>query len=114
MGNQRQQTLAIRKLQRACNLNFDEQLCYNITQFYSTKHKREINRYTLQKQTQDGETGKRDKIELFSTYSLIQMVFFMRDYWFMLNNLPLPTDNEMWNKARKETVLGEYIKQTET
>ena len=80
---------------------------YNINQWYSDKHKREINRYTLHKQVFDEATGKNVKIELFSTYSLLQMVFFMRDYWYMLNGIELPTDNEIWNKKRKETILAD-------
>ena len=105
MGAQRQWSTKIRQLQRACNMQHDAQLCYNITQWQSERHKREINRYTLHKQTYDEKTGKRGKIELFSTYSLIQMVFFVRDYWFMLEGIPLPTDNEFWNEKRKGTIL---------
>lgn len=105
MSGQREQSRIIRKLQRACNLNFGEQLCYNISQFYSETHKREINRYTLSKQLTDGSTGKHSKEELFSTYSLLQMVFFIRDYWYRLNGIELPNDNEMWCAIRKDTIL---------
>lgn len=106
MGGQRQQSYIIRKLQRACNVVYDEHLCYNINQWYSDRHKREINRYTLHKQVYDKKTGKSTKVELFSTYSLLQMVFFLRDYWYMLEGKELPTDNEMWNKKREETILA--------
>ena len=61
----------------------------------------------MHKQVFDEKTGKNTKVELFSTYSLLQMVFFMRDYWYMLNGIELPTDNEKWNKIRKETVLAD-------
>ena len=107
MGGQRDQSRIIRKLQRACNVVYDEHLCYNINQWYSDKHKREIKRYTLHKQVFDEATGKNVKIELFSTYSLLQMVFFLRDYWYMLNGIELPTDNEKWNEKRKETILAD-------
>ena len=106
MGGQRNQSRIIRKLQKACNVVYDEHLCYNITQWYSDTHKREINRYTLHKQVYNEKTGKSDKVELFSTYSLLQMVFFLRDYWYMLNGIELPTDNEMWVEKRKETILA--------
>lgn len=106
MGGQRDQSRIIRKLQKACNVVYDEHLCYNITQWYSDTHKREINRYTLHKQVYNEKTGKSDKVELFSTYSLLQMVFFLRDYWYMLNGIELPTDNEMWVEKRKETILA--------
>ena len=105
MGGQREQSKVIRKIQRACNVKFDEQLCYNINQFYSTTHKREINRYVISKQTTDGTSGKYSKEDLFSTYSLLQMVFFMRDYWYRLNGIELPNDNEQWCEARKDTIL---------
>lgn len=105
MSGQRDQTRIIRKIQRACNLKFNEQLCYNISQFYSETHKREINRYSLTKQITDGTTGKHSKKELFGTYSLIQMVFFIRDYWYRLNGMTLPDDNKKWSDIRKETVL---------
>ena len=35
------------------------------------------------------------------------MVFFMRDYWYVLNGIELPTDNEIWNEKRKGTILVE-------
>lgn len=102
-GGQQQRT--IRKLQLACNTKFNEQLCYNVVQFWSDKAKRNINRYTIVKQIDDPATGKRGKEELFGTYSLIQVVYFMRDYWYLLNGIELPTDNEKWNKIREETIL---------
>ena len=107
MGGQRDQSRIIRKLQKACNVKFDAHLCYNINQWYSDRHKREINRYVLHKQVYDEATGKSNKVELFSTYSLLQMVFFMRDYWYMLNGIELPTDNEIWNEKRKGTILAD-------
>lgn len=103
-GGQQQRT--IRKLQLACNTKFNEQLCYNVVQFWSDKAKRNINRYTIVKQIDDPATGKHGKEELFSTYSLIQVVYFMRDYWYLLNGIELPTDNEKWNKIREETILA--------
>ena len=57
------------------------------------------------KQIDDGVTGKHSKEELYSTYSLINMVRFIRDYWYLLNGIELPTDNEKWNELRKETIL---------
>lgn len=105
----------IRKIQKACNVKFNTQLCYNVTQFYSEEQKREINRYSISKQITDGNTGKYSREELFGTYSLIKMVFFMRDYWYLLNGIELPNDNEEWVKMRKETILanGEFRKKKE-
>lgn len=99
------QSRLIRRLQKACNVKFDAHLCYNVTQWYSDIHKREINRYIL---TRDytNEAGKHAKEELFATYSLLQMLFFIRDYWYMLNGIELPTDNEIWNEKRKGTILA--------
>lgn len=103
-GGQQQRT--IRKIQQACNLKFDERLCYNIIQFWSNEAKRNISRYVIVKQKDDPVTKKTSKEELFSTYSLIQAVYFMRDYWYLLNGVELPTDNEKWNKIREETILA--------
>lgn len=107
-----EQLRTIRKIQRACNLLYDEHLCFNIVQFWSEQEKRNISRYTIVKQYNDKETGKHSKEELFASYSLINTVYFMRDYWYLLNGIELPTDYEKWNELRKETVLcnGSIIK----
>lgn len=101
-----QQQRLIRKIQQACNLKFDEKLCYNVVQFWSEDARRNINRYVIVKQNDNPITGKKGKEELFSTYSLIQAVRFMRDYWYRLNGIELPTDNEKWNEIREGTILG--------
>ena len=38
--------------------------------------------------------------EIFASPSHIQIVFFLRDYLFAIEGKELPTDNEMWNKAK--------------
>lgn len=100
-----QQQRLIRKIQKACNVLYGEQLLYNINQFYSPQQKREINRYVLLKQIDNPDTGKSSREELYSTYSLINMVCFIRDYWYLLNGLDLPDDNKRWSELRKETIL---------
>ena len=32
---------------------------------------------------------------------LIQILLFLRDYWFEMNGWDIPTDNEMWNEIKQ-------------
>ena len=90
----------IKKLQNAINKKFDEKLLFNQTQWYSEEKNAPVNLYKLKKVIIDPETGRHSNIEIFSTYSHIQMVLFLRDYWYELNGWEVPTDNEEWNKAK--------------
>lgn len=91
----------IHKLQRAINSK-GEKLTYSTTQFYSNEQDRPVTKYTIKKAVYDERTQKNHHIELFSAYSQIQIVLFLRDYWYRLNGLPLPEANEVWNEIRAE------------
>lgn len=92
----------IHKLQMAINSK-GERITYNTSQFYSEQKHCPITKYTIKKAVPDEDNPKRThSVELFSAYSQIQIVLFLRDYWFKLNDIPLPTDNKMWNMLRPD------------
>lgn len=94
----------IHKLQNAINSK-GHKLLYNKTQFYSEQQDRPVTMYSI-KQVVEG-TDKKGKpknhyIELFQTCSQIQVVLFLRDYWYDINGWEVPTDNEQWNEAKQK------------
>lgn len=89
----------IRKLQTAINTK-GEMITYHTSQFYSKEQNRPVTKYTIMKADVDEDTGRTVNREIYSTYSHIRVVLFLRDYWFKLNGIPLPQDNKMWNELR--------------
>ena len=90
----------ISKLQRALNIK-GAKILYNTTQFYSEEQKRPVTIHVLKKAVYDEEKGKNVNIELFKSTSQIQIVLFLRDLWYDLNGIPIPKDNEVWEKAKE-------------
>lgn len=91
----------IHKLQTVLNNN-GMRILYSTSQFYSDKQKRPVTKYTIKTAVFDEDTQRNKNEELFSSYSQIQIVLFLRDLWFNLQGKPIPTDNEEWNKAKAE------------
>lgn len=92
----------IHKLQQAIN-GRGERILYEKSQFYSESQQRPISQYKIMKSIPpEAEGGRNKKIELFSAYSQIQIVLFLRDYWYHLNDWEIPTDNEMWEEAKEK------------
>ena len=91
----------IKKLRSAINLK-GERLLYNTSEFYSEEQNRTVTIYTIKKQVWNPKLQKNKNIELFHSTSQIQIVLFLRDYWYTLNGMELPTDNEKWNKIREK------------
>lgn len=89
-------TLA-RKLQSACLLK-GEKILFNSRQWYNEDRHRAVTQYIILKSTE--ENGKEINRELFKTYSQIQLVLFMRDYWYTLNGWELPADNPEWEEIK--------------
>ena len=89
----------IKKLQQALNLKGDK-ILYTTSQFYSDKQQRPVTFHSIKRAILNEETGKNENVELFKTTSMIQIVLFMRDLWYLANNMDLPTDNEDWNNIR--------------
>lgn len=107
MGTQKYASIA-KKLQTACNKFFGVKLLINSKQWYSEDQNRAITQYSILQVIKSEETQKNTTIELFKTSSQIQMVLFLRDYWYKLNGWEVPTDNKTWEevKAKYESKNG--------
>lgn len=89
-----------KKLQTACRKIFGVKLLINQRQWFSNDKDMAITVYTVNEVKLQGE-GKRDaSIELFRTYSQVQLVLFMRDYWYQLNGWEVPHDNQKWEEIK--------------
>jgi len=91
----------IKKLQKAINENFGAKILVNKTQYYSKDADRVLELLVIKKAVWDKEKQRFKNIELFSSASDVQIVLWLRDYWYELNGWEIPTDNEEWNKAKQ-------------
>lgn len=91
----------IKKLQQAINLKGGK-LLYSTTQFYSEQQDRPVTMYIIKQGIYDEEKGKTTSVELFKSYSQIQIVLFLRDMWYEMNGMEVPKDNEKWNKVKED------------
>lgn len=91
----------IKKLQRAINEKYDKKILINKTQFFSDNTKKPVEIIVVKQAQWDAEKQKYKNVELFSSASDVQIVLWLRDYWYELEGMPIPTDNEKWNKAKK-------------
>ena len=92
-------TTMIRKLQTAINVH-GGRIMYSTSQFYSKQQDRPVTIYTVKEAVYDKEKDKYQNVELYSSTSQIQIVLFLRDYWFTMNGWELPQDNEKWNEKK--------------
>ena len=91
----------IHKLQHAIN-DKGGNLLYNTTQFYSETANRPVTIYIIKQAQWSEERQRMINVELFSSTSQIQIVLFLRDFWYKLNNWEVPTDNPIWEQAKEE------------
>ena len=99
-------SVMIHKLQSAIN-GKGYKILYSTSQFYSEQQDRPVTQYIIKQVVEDKElTGTNNKrrsyIELFKSCSQIQIVLFLRDFWYEINGWEVPTDNEMWNTAKQK------------
>lgn len=106
------QVQMIRKLQYVLNLH-GQRILLKQSQFYSDEQDRAITKYFVQKSVQDENGGKNTTVELFSSCSQLQIMFFLRDLWYELNGQDIPTDNEKWNTAKQKYYEAHGNGQTE-
>jgi hypothetical protein len=93
-----------KKLQSAINQRTGAKLLINTNQWYSTDRGRTITSYVVkQSTTAPGEKEYRHNVELFRTYSQVQLVLWLRDYWYELNGWEVPTDNEEWEEVKRKS-----------
>lgn len=99
----------IKKLQKAINLK-GYKILYNTQQFYSNAQDRPITQYIIKQNIGLSETNRSKYRILFKSTSMIQIVLYLRDYWFLINGWELPKDNEAWNKVR-ETLSFDLVRE---
>lgn len=92
----------VKKLQKAINLNFDKKVLINKTQFYSQKSDKVIEMIVIKQAVWDAKKQKIVNVKLFESASDIQILLFMRDYWYQLNGWDIPNDNEYWEDVKKK------------
>lgn len=88
----------IRKLQIALNSRGCKVLC-NRSQFYSEEQKRPVTMYKVA-QSFMTSTGRSSHKTLFESASQIQIVLFMRNLWYSINNKEIPPTNNMKGAER--------------
>lgn len=89
----------IHKLQRAINAR-GYKILYSTSQFYSDKQDRPVTMYSIKQAVYDEEKGRNRSVELYKSTSQIQIVLFLRDFWFEINGWEVPKDNEQWNAIK--------------
>lgn len=92
----------IRKLQTAINSISEDKILYQTTQFWTPCDKRAIQKYIIRRSVFNPYTERYDAEEIFSTYSQLQVILFLRDYLFTLQGKELPTDNKLWNEIKEK------------
>lgn len=92
-------TLA-RKLQTVIKHTFGVKLLINTNQWYHKDKDMFISVYTVKQSVWDDEKNKAITTDLYTTYSQIQLVLYLRDMWYELNGWEVPTDNEVWENIK--------------
>ena len=95
----------IKKLQNALNMQ-GARLLYYTAQFYSNEKNMPVTVYKLDKAVWDPGRQHNKHIKLFQSTSQIQVVLYLRDFWYLWNGWELPTDNETWNTIREKCDFG--------
>jgi len=93
-----------KRLQSAINQRTGDgvKLLINTQQWYSKDKGRTVTSYVIkQSTTEGGDKAYRHNIEMFRTYSQVQMVLWLRDYWYELNGWEIPTDNITWEELKR-------------
>lgn len=100
----------IKKLQLAINMNCPFRILYTTNQFYSVDKQMPVTKYCLRKADINCDTHRSDSTEIFSTYSQLQIILYLRDLWYTYLGKEIPTDNELWEniKARDGITLDTY------
>ena len=92
----------IHNLQVAINQNGGGPIMIDKIQFFSEEQHRPISLYRIKQPKTPTDDDKRKYATLFESPSQIQVVLFLRDYWYNMNNMEIPTDNEEWNEIKKK------------
>ena len=94
-------SVQIKKLQKAINEKYDAKILINKTEYYSEKSDRPLELLVIKQAIWDDNKQRFKNVERFSSPSDVQIVLWLRDYWYELNGWEIPTDNEEWDKAKE-------------
>lgn len=100
-------TQMIHKLQVALNSRGMKILC-NRSQFYSDEQQRPVTVYKVAQSVWNENTQRYNHEELFSSASQIQVVLFMRNLWYLINDKPIPPTNKMKGSYEFERKWNEF------
>ena len=91
-------------------MNCPFRILYTTNQFYSVDKQMPVTKYCLRKAEIDYNTHRSESEEIFSTYSQLQIILYLRDLWYTWLGKDLPTDNELWEniKARNKITSETY------
>ena len=90
------------KIQNAIKRQYNINLLINTNQWHHKDKDTLINMYSVKQSFWDVDKKKHTTTDLYHTYSQIQLVLWLRDYWYTLNGWEPPTDNETWEKLKSE------------
>lgn len=105
----------IKNLQKALNTQYDMRLLYNRHQWYSNDKDTPITSHIIKQAQWDEDRQRNQNIELFSSTSPLQIVFFLRDLLYELRGDPIPEPTPQWAEAKekyysKSTSINHMIK----
>lgn len=101
----------IKKLQLGIKVKHGIVLTLGRSEWYSSKMDSVISDYTIKQLVINPETEKSTYVEIFKSTSKIQQCLFLRDYYYWLEGIEIPTDNEMWNEKRRKFYDNEMYKE---
>lgn len=96
----------IKRLKVAIRNKYDIKLLITTKEWFSEEKNVLMPYYTIYQYHYDPKTKKKSQEELFKCGSKIQVILFLRDYWYTLNNWEIPED-EYWDK-KKERYKEKY------
>lgn len=89
-----------KRLQSAINQRAGAKLLINTSQWYSKDKGRAVTSYVIRQEIPENKS--RGTVEMFRTYSQVQMVLWLRDYWYEMNGWEIPKDNEEWEEVKAQ------------
>ncbi|MCF0231165.1 MAG: hypothetical protein HUJ63_02595 [Enterococcus sp.] len=90
-----------KRLMKGLNNVYGHKFTLSTKQFMGTEGQPH-NYFSLAEAVYDKEKHKYYNSEIFSTCSLLRIVFYLRDIMYIEQGKELPTDQEQWNKVREE------------
>lgn len=89
-----------KKLIKALNMR-NYQLTFSTKQFMG-REGAPHNYYIISKAEWCEEKNRYNHSDIYSSTSMVRIVLYLRDMWYLENGWELPTDQELWNDVRAE------------